>query len=435
MPLRLSFDVNQTILMLESVKQQDLEATIADAIAKKALGVVDPETGKWIWDGVLPLHDDRANGGLVSYNDWLMEKSGFDKKTRSTKRTTCVQKGEPGEKLAELSQQLVRILKVPPEYLETCVLLPSFLQFVRKLKESGATFSVSFRSFGEDLLSIVEDWNRFCRGEHPLHKGFMLPGLEIDQSIDAGEKSIGYLWRGGRSAAGTEEERVALVLGTTKLAEGTDTNGWGKTTAEDALDWYKESYSVIDGLGNVKAFMDKKAAEGKTIAIRDCYPHWAANQKKAAAGKLHLIDTGNPPSYYTLFFDDNVYPDPAENILGVVDCRGIDDFTRNIPPSEVFGKYAFHVDTLKAVIDNDFFMTSFMEAHNRVIPQKISQREAIIRALEAKGVSVETNFDYAQFASILNSIGTFSEDEIQKMYVSLSRVNLGDFLNYTFRPA
>jgi hypothetical protein len=379
-PLRLCFDVNQTILMLESVKQQDLEATIADAIAKKALGALDPETGKWIWDRVLPLHEGKTNSGQISYNDWLMEHSGFDKITRATKRSTFVKEGEPGEKLGELSQQLIRILRVPPEYLETCVLLPSFLLFVRKLKESGATFSVSFRSFGEDLWSIVEDWNRFCRGEHSLHRGFRLPGLEIDQSVDGSETSIAYLWRGGHSdsAAAGSEERVALVLGTTKLVEGTDTNGWGKTTPEQALDWYKESYSVLDGLSNVKAFMDKKAVECKTIAIRDCYPHWAANQKKAAAGKLHLIDTADPPSYYTLFFDDNVNPDPTETEKGVVDCRGIDDFSRNLPPSEVFGKYAFHVDTLKAVVNDDFFMTSFTEAHNRVLPPlKTSQPEAI----------------------------------------------------------
>lgn len=350
LPLRLSLDVNQTVIMLDPIQGHRAEDCVALALGKSARGTVDPDSGLWQWDGESPIGaaSGQSQEKKVSYHKALRKaKPPLEKAERERRRLQFVQASEPGEGLAPLAAELVEKLRLPDG--EDCFLVPAFLRLVRELHEAGREFSIAFRTFGEDVPAVARDWNRFCRGEHPLHAGFTLLGRELDMGR---QDSFGYMWRGGKQRGGdgeTDEERIALVLGTCDLAPGTDSNGWAETTADEALKWYKakEDVTILHGVEEVQGFFNGAAENGRTVATRECYPHWASCNLGPGSGKLHFVDRGCPPQYHALFLDDNAH-------LNIVDARCADDIDCSLPFEEVLGTYLVAVDPLHLVHDEGY---------------------------------------------------------------------------------
>lgn len=351
--LRLSMDVNQTIIMVDPIQGHTLKDCIALSLAGACKGTVDPETNAWSWDGASPVSDEpdaAASDGSVTYKAAV--KASVEKKERDPKMKLFMDEGEPGEKLKDLGQELIEKLKLPDG--GACFLVPAFLKLVRELHESGRDFSLSFRTYGEDLPSLAEDWNRFCDGKHPLHPGFTLPeSRRLDLSC---RDNFGYMWRGGAIEG---DERIVLILGTCELAKGTNSEGWGSTSADEALKWYEsmgdDKVKLIKGAAAVRDFFDKAAQQGRTVGTRECYPHWAANGQKSFASKLHFIDRRKPPSYHSLFMDDNL-------LNGIVDPRCADDVTCSLPLEEALGVYCQNVEPLKVINDERYFLRRLEEA-------------------------------------------------------------------------
>ena len=44
-----------------------------------------------------------------------------------------------------------------------------------KLREMGREFNIIFRTFGIDLPEVLEEFNVFCMGEHPLYPDIKMP--------------------------------------------------------------------------------------------------------------------------------------------------------------------------------------------------------------------------------------------------------------------
>jgi len=310
---------------------------------------VDPISGTWTWDGVLPVNTRSSNSGpgKVTYKDVV-------KHIQLLKR--FVQPGEPGAALAPLARQLVDKMTLPGGSFG--FLVPGFLSSIRNLHEAGRKFSIAFRTFGSDLPAVAEDWNRFCDGKHPLHPGFELPGRRLDLCQ---QNSVGYMWRGGlaQTESGTQEEQIALVLGTSEEAPGTNGEGWGTTTAEEALAWYEamgpDRVRILRGPVAIREFFDEAAAIGRTVGTRECYPHWASCGWNTG-GKFHFVDTARPPRYHALFLDDNI------GKLGIVDTRSADDATHVIPPDEAMGVYTVSVEPLSVILDDSYMAKRVAEA-------------------------------------------------------------------------
>eukprot|EP00403_Amphidinium_massartii_P035543 CAMPEP_0178447492 /NCGR_PEP_ID=MMETSP0689_2-20121128/41432_1 /TAXON_ID=160604 /ORGANISM="Amphidinium massartii, Strain CS-259" /LENGTH=380 /DNA_ID=CAMNT_0020072519 /DNA_START=234 /DNA_END=1377 /DNA_ORIENTATION=- len=346
-------------MMMDGIKQSALSDTITEIVAKVAMGT-EVEEGQWQWDGVSPLDNAAYEASLTDRNDWLMMETGMDKKARNSKRSRFLEEGEPGEGLSELANKLTQKLLLPDD--TPCVLVPSFLNLIRKLHAEGRDFSVTFRSFGEDLDFVVDDWNRFCKGVHPLHQGFVLPDKEVNA-----HDSKGYLWRGGlgpsNGADGTEE-LVVLVLGTTELVGGTDSDGWGNISAARALQEYESmqpQVSLIRGVTAVRDFFDEASKNGRTVAIRDCYPHWASSGRRTESGKIHFVDL-HQRDQHTLFLDDNASDDPSKCI---VDSRLKDDPSQAVNP-QVARLFTLPVKPFRVIAEDDYFINLVQQAERKI---------------------------------------------------------------------
>jgi len=54
----------------------------------------------------------------------------------------------------------------------------SFFKLLLMLKQAGRSFTICFRSFGEDLAEVADELNAFCEGRHPLFPGACLDGTD-----------------------------------------------------------------------------------------------------------------------------------------------------------------------------------------------------------------------------------------------------------------
>ncbi len=50
-------------------------------------------------------------------------------------------------------------------------LIPSFLRTLMYLKKQKKEFAISFRTFGNELDTVIHEFNSFCNGEHPCFNG------------------------------------------------------------------------------------------------------------------------------------------------------------------------------------------------------------------------------------------------------------------------
>jgi len=160
-----------------------------------------------------------------------------------------------------------------------------------------------------------------------------------------------------------------MVSGTVELAPGTDLKGWGQTSPEEFLSWYETTYPgrvrVAHGAAAVRDFFDIAAKEGRTVGVRNCYPHWAANDRAAAAGKLHFVDATPRPAFHACFLDDNVDSNPEEGVKGIVDNRRFGDPEHRLSLQDCFGRHMIPASPMELVRDVDYFAKRIADAEAR----------------------------------------------------------------------
>lgn len=385
LPLRLSFDVNETIVMLDSSGGKTLKECISTSVAARALGTTtgDGADAAWHWDGAIPGKDAAHAGagtGKLTYKDWVGSLSTLCKKQRASKVCAFLDSGQHSERLTELGEELLSNLRLPTaerppgelsapsDTSDVCLLVPGFLRLIRDLTEEGRDFSVAFRTFGCDLPKVAKDWNRFCDGAHPLHPGFSLPPSRRFDLLD--RERVGYLWRNSSASgqqADSPEEDVALIVGCAELAPGTDSDGWGCTTPSAALEWYEkqEGVRILRGLEQVRDFFETSAREGRTVGIRECYPNWASHGFAAVTGKLHFADVSSSPQYHAIFLDDNI-EDPGTSGKGIVATRDIAKPTVALPYREAEEVFMLRVDPFELVLDDAYLGRRIASAEERL---------------------------------------------------------------------
>mmetsp|Transcript_23638 Transcript_23638/g.52413 ORF Transcript_23638/g.52413 Transcript_23638/m.52413 type:complete len:376 (-) Transcript_23638:281-1408(-) len=259
-----------------------------------------------------------------------------------------------GRDVEEELEKMLAKLRLPSG--DFCILLPGFLRLIRDLHEAKRDFSVAFSTFGSDLPNVAQDWNRFCEGRHPLHEGFLMPSRRLD--LDDAD-SCGYLLRQGSES----DDEIFLIQGRIDLAPGSCSSGWGQTTPEDFLKWYETGQPadrVLRGAAAVRDFFDSAAREGRTVAVRNCYPHWAANGRKASAGKVHFVHQGPSASSHALFIDD--LAGTGEGGRGIVDCRCLTNPEERLDIRETLGVHVVATKPLDAVRDIGYLSTLVADA-------------------------------------------------------------------------
>ncbi|KAF4132621.1 hypothetical protein GN958_ATG18198 [Phytophthora infestans] len=377
----LYFDVNKTMIMHDPVQGKTLPNIVNDLLTERALGrVIDEgsDDSKWLWNGEkvldLPSFDAPREDGLVSYGAFLRAKFSLsgdpkiakeNKHTRKVLRQDFTATGNPGEGLKSEHEELLQHLLLPrTEASETqlkelgldesphCFIVPAFFRFLEHLQQNEVKFNLIFRTFGDDLRRVAQEFNCFCEGRHPcfpLAKPMDGSDGGIDRRIHLDEILDGEMPRFGTflRAEGT----TALVMGTFEQP----------TTVSDAepLEFYstqRETVRVVQGLPQIHHLLTRHWRESQaTLALRDFYPHWFRNKEDASAGKLLVVDpTDLADGVHAMFFDDNILPHDAH----IVDAR----FAHNdsaLSSEETRELHLMRVEPLDVIQRETYFIDRF----------------------------------------------------------------------------
>lgn len=313
----LHFDINRTIVCSDKCQEQDLECTINVLLAKSARGNIT-EAG---WTLASREPEDPEVTHLPTYDNYISNTSPGNtdeiRRIRDGLRASFTSPNNPGAAWAPMINDLKEMLTLDGK---ACFIIPAFFQVVVTLITLRQSFSIVFRTFGSDGPDVIEEFNRFCTGNHSMRKRW--PDLPLlDGSVDG----VPDLRVSVTASFYRTDNCLAIVKDTLTLADEIGTNDidfdkWRAThnneiiQSDDALNWLWETTS-----------------RPSVILCRDYWQYWNT-LNSCDGGKIFYIrpevaytrgDAVSNPTFEKrakrreVFFDDHIQEDDCD----IVDFR------------------------------------------------------------------------------------------------------------------
>ena len=414
-PLVLHFDVNQTLILADSVQAVTAEAATNMICADHAWGSAADAHWQLVHSELSieqpqPTSSSSLSSPLVTYSDWLekvhpatrrlpelsVEENRERKATRADLRSRFTEAGQPGAPLAPTCRRLDALTRLPDSPLlerwptRSYYILPAFYLFALWLQHTRRAFMLLFRTFGQDIPDVQREWNHFCAGRHPAFPFVSLDGSgrrsETERYVDA-EGVLAQADRmphatsaiGEGGAAGQKEERNLIDR---RLSDANCGYGYrtGDTADDSHLligavphaslpdsltlplthsDWtHLTAHSSLTAMSAYLAHMQSQQA---TLAIRDFHAYWEGRGRSAGSGKVILVDKaaaaaeGEPARVRAVFFDDTLHDN-------IVDARAMDGAALTADEARRYGVVLHHARCLRIVQQPNYFIRVLQEA-------------------------------------------------------------------------
>jgi len=422
--LCLNFDVNQTVMILDSAIKAEPVALLSTILSNCCWGRIEdcePEregspSKRFALVSESPSLSS-PESGLKTYMQFVVAVTPIEKgapladvKAAKAARRTMLQSfthaGQPGAALSDHMAKLQAALELPHEVRSSVdnerltalgltggavMLLPSFLRVLRHLKKAGRSFSVCFRTFGKDLPKLVPEYNALCSGNHPLFadEPIVLDGSDggCDWCLKMGAPGGCGTWvrRGTAETGGADGSHLLLVLGSIEQPP--------IETARSGIDDIRAFYAGLEGSPAVEIIEGATAAAqrlraelhvpgcGKSIALRDYYPGWEASGCRAEGGKPLLIEPADQNDVLQIFFDDHINAHDAH----IVDVRRVTNPSAPaIPIGAVLGSHLVRAEPLLSIGEPTYFIDAIADAE--AAWRKACRRRAVLaEALRDRG--------------------------------------------------
>ncbi|KJE98228.1 hypothetical protein CAOG_09186 [Capsaspora owczarzaki ATCC 30864] len=206
----------------------------------------------------------------------------------------------------------------------------------------GTTFSIAFRTFGDDIQRIIQDLNRFCEGRHPMYPQVRLDGSNGSADLRIlNNDAVGCFYRCGPSSddsyliQGTIEKPPRMAAGIQHYADN------------------HPGLPVIQGFAAIHAAIGALVCTHSCIALRDYFEWWSANRESISSGKLLLV--GDDLPFESMFFDDNFRDDEKGHIKNIVDVRDMAT-EEAVHVSESINRHVFTVKPFGVITDRRYFI-------------------------------------------------------------------------------
>ncbi|CAJ1367428.1 unnamed protein product [Effrenium voratum] len=305
--LTINFDVNKTIVMRDKTANKSVEVVINEVLAETCWGSVQDD----VWHlSVTKPTSLRPDDSLVSYAECLESQmpGAAKRKERQALKGAFTSFGFPGERMAHHHANLCKQLVYPDG--SPVQVVHAFFRLLVELKRSKRSFSLIFRSFGEDLELVARELNSFCQGNHPLFPGFRMDGSdgEPDYRFDMSDPE-----RFGNFHV-DEGEELNLVLGTIEQPG----EGRFKDATDRSLAFYEHNdlpvKRIVRGTSAVVDFLWNLSSQRVTAGFRDNFLFWKRKGHTQEGGKFFLYDASRGTDRHEIFFDDNVHFDDLKII-------------------------------------------------------------------------------------------------------------------------
>eukprot|EP01127_Copromyxa_protea_P016367 TRINITY_DN4845_c0_g1_i1.p1 TRINITY_DN4845_c0_g1~~TRINITY_DN4845_c0_g1_i1.p1 ORF type:complete len:368 (-),score=77.24 TRINITY_DN4845_c0_g1_i1:17-1120(-) len=359
-PIGLIFDINRTILIEDKAAGKTRQEEICAVLASCTFG--KREGTEWVADLTHPIQYE-AKEGYLSYYQFIedlfpfptsypkgttvLEKHKIISDLKDKRRDLCklyFREGQPGFGFLPEFHKMVKATEQP----EGFSLLPSFYETVAYFTKEEQPFSLCFRTFGVDLITVREEWNNFCSGNHPDFPEFK------DEKYILTQENMGAFWRKGPNS-----EDCFLIMGTIEQPK-----------IDGDMSFYDgKEVTVYQGFKAIDEFIQSKYTKKEIFALRDYYPWWASQGERSNSGKMLFVgdEHDNPQSSRIpqFFFDDNFWLDNFQNLNKLIgDIRTPDG---EVHPDIVglFGKAVFQAQPLYAINDRRYFVNLILASQNK----------------------------------------------------------------------
>lgn len=403
--LVLHFDVNKTIVMMDSATGKSMSDIANHVIASSSWGqatkvnsatdgLVDATNASWCCRVTEPMVD-RPSEDLVSYAEHI--ETGLpgseNKRARETLLHRFTQPGEPGECMRPHFEAFLAALRLPKGvvgseaaknaglHANEVFIIPAFFELLLHLKRCAVPFCLVFRTFGNDLEGVATEFNAFCEGKHPMYPEAVFDGRDggADYRISFGDPSgFGTFFRA--SISGEED---ALVYGTLQ-----------QPSRAEGLDFYRDNTRFPDvqvvsgGIITIHKHLRTRTSNPGTLALRDYFPFWrrlgmGEDPKKLNGGKLMVLDACTSASSHCIFFDDNIgFAAPR-----IVDVRLSWLSKKVLSVDYLFPCHLVKAEPLESVMDPCYFIRHverMVDAYERRIAVHLRMRRLLCDAIKAQ---------------------------------------------------
>ncbi|ORC91522.1 putative ubiquitin ligase [Trypanosoma theileri] len=363
--LVIHMDINKTIIQVDSAGGRTMEDVLNSNIAANVFGTQVGE--KWV--PKLGPHDSGDRSDLMTFDEFVdnmhseppgmqeLPKSEKDfiwrnisEKRRSILRT-FTHEGQPGEKYKHHIDEQKAVLTSAPD----CSIIPSFFKFVNVLSELNWSFTLIFRTFGNDLANVLKEWKRFVFGEHFYKpRGAILKHMKENYVPEA----TGCIFR--------ENDKLFFCLGPDKAAmvcqpEGTETLPVVEILSQlsrmpSCKKVYETNFTLLHN-----QLLEYAAATNNIAGLVDYYPFWAQGAERRSGGKVFPVhirpSTSLVEPLFYIFFDDNIFIGNERSIVDMRDAATGESIVDSITEE----KYCVAANPYKAIVDEDYFVNSLAE--------------------------------------------------------------------------
>ncbi|CAL1139656.1 unnamed protein product [Cladocopium goreaui] len=359
--LVLHFDVNKTVVMVDTIQGIPTSDVLNGILAECAWGRAKPnghgppEKGWQLVEQMPSSVRPTQQPELMSYLEYLEQSLPGKAKEMKKKREQVWKKftepGEPGELLRPHYENMAAQLQMQGRMVGTGMVIAAFFDLVADLVKNGRSFSIVFRTFGSDLPAVQAEFNAFCAGEHPRYPDLCLDGsAEGKPDLRLTKENTGSWYRSA--------DNCSIVWGTTTLEEDLHAT---KGVLDDFLKLPGNTGLLSSrGWDAVIKDLQTKTSKPSVLALRDYFPYWQKGGQHGPYGKLLPVDPADHRCH-PIFFDDNITLDAEDT--KIVDVR--DKTGKALWPLYAQRYYISRAEPLLAVADDNYYIRKVEEIeHN-----------------------------------------------------------------------
>lgn len=187
----------QTIMMSDPASGSSVEGMLNSILSecvwgKFPLGNEDLKLYPHMWEIHSPVPTATPPvEGLISFGEFLENKTNLSRSERKALKTTFTNDECIGSCCREHFDLLLDKMKSPSADFHCdgfYLIMPAFFRFLSVLAERELDFRLVFRTFGNDIDSVVSEYNLFCDNSHPLfHCDKITPLKAVDMNNGRGK--------------------------------------------------------------------------------------------------------------------------------------------------------------------------------------------------------------------------------------------------------
>lgn len=311
---------------------------------------------------------------VITFGEFLENVLKSPRNERKQLKNAFTNPGAIGEQCRESYELLMNAMQIPSHLREHCIsypffsneftksstttttknisspatyhIIPSFFHLIKFLDSKNVDFRIIFRTFGNDIHAVTEEYNVFCDGNHPL---FPLTSEECMNGY--GKNGI------NRKISRTDFYMMKRTSNEKSGQQLYSSSGEDSPIILDQTDVRQPITGATEIYQYIRHLFDEKQVF--SMAIKDDFSWWHSYKESDDSGKLLLVDSTETTagrSEVQIFFDDNIERDRAH----IIDVRDAATFEA-VPFTHSNKRWIRRVEPYYSITDKEYYIKEVLD--------------------------------------------------------------------------